>query len=227
LYSESKIHCISSAAHARFKSISSSKTHRALGRIPYLWIARWIEILQLNCCSAPGVRDRCGHFVASSAISNKLASDFRDGGMKASLSSSRAVFEFLALAVRRWPSIWRAGLNSLATIWKRTLINRGWVAAASHSLPTHKAPVPTIVRSCPITDKLLQCRECPLSAKSGLMHRIKEQLYSITSSARPIKGSGIFNPSAFAVFRLMTNSTFVDCWTGRSAGFSPLRIRPT
>ena len=32
-------------------------------------------------------------------------------------------------------------------------------------------------------------------------------------------------PSALAVLRLMTSSTFVDCWTGRSAGFSPLRIR--
>ncbi len=27
-------------------------------------------------------------------------------------------------------------------------------------------------------------------------------------------------------FRLMTNSNFVGCTTGRSAGFSPLRIRP-
>jgi hypothetical protein len=26
--------------------------------------------------------------------------------------------------------------------------------------------------------------------------------------------------------RLMISSTFVVCWTGRSAGFSPLRIRP-
>src|SRR5450631_1305982 len=26
------------------------------------------------------------------------------------------------------------------------------------------------VRYCPITDKMLRCRECPLCAKSGLMH---------------------------------------------------------
>jgi integrase len=39
-------------------------------------------------------------------------------------------------------------------------------ALFSHSLPTHKAPVPTIVRSYPIADKLLRCRECPLSANS-------------------------------------------------------------
>ena len=33
---------------------------------------------------------------------------------------------------------------------------------------------------------------------------------------------GIVRPSALAVLRLMTNSTFVDCCTGRSPGFCPL-----
>ena len=47
--------------------------------------------------------------------------------------------------------------------------------------------------------------------------------YSITSSARPLNGSGTVMPSALAVLRLMYSSTFVP---GRSAGFSPLRIRP-
>ena len=31
-------------------------------------------------------------------------------------------------------------------------------------------------------------------------------------------------PSALAVLRLMTNSNLVDCTTGKSPGFSPLRI---
>ena len=51
--------------------------------------------------------------------------------------------------------------------------------------------------------------------------------YSITSSARPSIESGNVMPSAFAALRLMRNSILVACWTGRSAGFSPLRIRPT
>src|SRR5262245_31846292 len=51
-------------------------------------------------------------------------------------------------------------------------------------------------------------------------------IHSITSSARPMSGSGNARPSVLAVFRLTTNSTFVDCCTGRSAGFSPLRMRP-
>ena len=33
-------------------------------------------------------------------------------------------------------------------------------------------------------------------------------------------------PSALAVLRLTISSTLVVCWTGRSAGFSPLRTRP-
>ena len=51
--------------------------------------------------------------------------------------------------------------------------------------------------------------------------------HSTTSSARPSSGSGTVRPSALAVLRLMISSTFVDCCTGRSPGFSPLRIFPT
>ena len=50
--------------------------------------------------------------------------------------------------------------------------------------------------------------------------------HSITSSARASSVGGTSRPSALAVFRLMISSTLVDCWTGRSAGFSPLRMRP-
>ena len=59
---------------------------------------------------------------------------------------------------------------------------------------------------------------------SGLMHRSKQHLYSITSSARTSKGSGIVRPSAFAVLRLMTRSNLVACSTGRSPALAPLRI---
>src|ERR1700676_375276 len=51
-------------------------------------------------------------------------------------------------------------------------------------------------------------------------------LHSITSSARPSSVSGKVMPSALAVLRLMYSSTLVASWTGRSAGFSPLRTRP-
>ena len=50
--------------------------------------------------------------------------------------------------------------------------------------------------------------------------------HSITSSVRPISGSGTTRPRALAVLRLTISSTLVVCWTGKSAGFSPLRTRP-
>src|SRR5215813_6039557 len=43
--------------------------------------------------------------------------------------------------------------------------------------------------------------------------------HSITSSARASSVGGTSRPSALAVLRLVNSSTFVTCWTGRSAGF--------
>src|SRR5262249_26692996 len=51
--------------------------------------------------------------------------------------------------------------------------------------------------------------------------------HSITSSARASSVGGTSRPSALAVFRLITNSNLVGACTGRSAGFSPLRMRST
>src|SRR5262249_52539883 len=51
--------------------------------------------------------------------------------------------------------------------------------------------------------------------------------HSITSSAMASNLSGTLSPSALAVLRLSVRSNLVGCMTGRSAGLSPLRIRPT
>ena len=45
--------------------------------------------------------------------------------------------------------------------------------------------------------------------------------YSISSSARPMTLGGKVSPSAFAALMLITNSNFVGCSTGMSAGFRP------
>ena len=82
------------------------------------------------------------------------------------------------------------------------------------------------VRFTPKSGHLQRTSRCPLCANSGLMHCSKQHRYSITSSAVVSSDGGIVRPSVFAVFRLITNSNFVGCTTGRSAGFSPLRIRP-
>src|SRR5438105_11287295 len=49
----------------------------------------------------------------------------------------------------------------------------------------------------------------------------------MTCSARRRSDGGIVRPSAFAVFRLMTNSNLVGCSTGSSPGFAPFRILST
>src|SRR5215467_7408789 len=49
--------------------------------------------------------------------------------------------------------------------------------------------------------------------------------HSITSSARESSDGGTVRPSTFAVLRLITVSYLVGACTGRSAGFSPLRMR--
>jgi hypothetical protein len=74
--------------------------------------------------------------------------------------------------------------------------------------------------------QLLLARRGPFLATSGLMHRGKQHLYSIASSVIASKLGGMVRPRAFAVFRLITNSNLVGSVTGRSVGFSPLRIRP-
>src|SRR5262245_20846817 len=51
--------------------------------------------------------------------------------------------------------------------------------------------------------------------------------HSITSSARCWRIQGTSRPSALAVLRLSTNSYLVGACTGRSAGFSPLKMRST
>jgi hypothetical protein len=51
--------------------------------------------------------------------------------------------------------------------------------------------------------------------------------YSITSSAIASTPGGIVRSSALAVLRLIANSNLVGCRTGRSAGLSLLRMRPT
>ena len=61
------------------------------------------------------------------------------------------------------------------------------------------------------------------SIKSGLA---AVQDFDSAYRARTSRAVGTERPSARAVLRLMISSTLVVCCTGRSAGFSPLRIRP-
>src|SRR5215470_17066293 len=50
--------------------------------------------------------------------------------------------------------------------------------------------------------------------------------HSITSSAMASSPGDTASPSTFTVFMLITNTYFIGCITGRSAGLAPFRIRP-
>jgi hypothetical protein len=68
---------------------------------------------------------------------------------------------------------------------------------------------------------ILEAGQSAGEAQSRLNATSRLRPYSITSSARPITGSGTLMPSALAALRLIISSTFVACWIGRSAGLAP------
>ena len=72
-----------------------------------------------------------------------------------------------------------------------------------------------------------QPKTCTKAAVSRCSNMMRRRRYSITSSARASSVGGMSRPSALAVLRLITSSYLVGACTGRSAGFSPLRMRST
>src|SRR5262249_39536376 len=83
--------------------------------------------------------------------------------------------------------------------------------------------------ACPLYPQKQTCAvQLGMSAKGQKQTQAPPQrgYYSITSLARLCTDCGTVMPSVLAVFRLTISSTFVVCWTGRSAGLSPLRIFP-
>src|SRR5262245_32410705 len=77
------------------------------------------------------------------------------------------------------------------------------------------------------TDALLRARrERPCDHRAAEQRDELTAHHSITSSAMASSPGGKLRPNTLAVLRLITNSNLVDWTTGRSAGFSPLRIRP-
>src|SRR5215469_15398662 len=69
-------------------------------------------------------------------------------------------------------------------------------------------------------------RNRPRRRRAAEQDEVAARDHSITSSARASSVGGTSRPSALAVLRLMRSSILLACCTGKSAGFSPLRIRP-
>src|SRR5262249_5839156 len=64
----------------------------------------------------------------------------------------------------------------------------------------------------------------PDASRCGIQS--KGARYSITSLARASSVGGTLRPRARAVGRFIASTNLADCTTGKSAGFSPLMIRP-
>ena len=87
--------------------------------------------------------------------------------------------------------------------------------------PVHKHANP------PHTLRLLRARrERPRGRRAAEEHDEVAAVHSMTSSASESKLSDIVTPSAFAVFKLITNWNLTVSITGRSAGLMPLSTRP-
>ena len=69
-------------------------------------------------------------------------------------------------------------------------------------------------------------RERPRCRYAAEQRDERAPLHSITPSAMASSDGGTVRPSICALWVLMTSSNLVDCTTGRSVGFSPLRMRP-
>ena len=105
----------------------------------------------------------------------------------------------------------------------RTVLGEpGGESPPGHSTFASLCPCAAHVRSTPISRHQQFGPVGPVRAKLG-----SDRGYSITSSARTRKDSGIVMPSAFAVLRLITSSNLVGFCTGRSPGLSPLRSLST
>src|SRR5262249_16919717 len=73
---------------------------------------------------------------------------------------------------------------------------------------------------------LRSCRERPRT-RSAEQRYERATPHPIPWSARASSVSGTMRPIAFATLRLIASSYLVAACTGRSAGFSPLRMRST
>jgi hypothetical protein len=121
-----------------------------------------------------------------------------------------------------------AALYSLATIasgltFRTQCLTRRAAPARSHRATDCSHVSFHRLRTCEV--RFVMTVECPRGDLSRCSN-VRSCGYSITSSARTSRAVGTVIPKALAALRLTNSSTFVVCSTGKSAGFSPLRIRP-
>src|SRR5262249_15674499 len=131
-----------------------------------------------------------------------------------------------AIEVARGPAIVGAKVASLDPTKSLKGLPKGHKPSAAFRIGVGIAPAHHGGKQPHTLALLRPCGERPGGRRAAEQRDELAAFHSITSSARASRLSGTVRPSAFAVLRLITNSNFVGCWTGRSAGFSPLRMRP-
>ena len=111
----------------------------------------------------------------------------------------------------------------------------------SHTTPRARQAMSDKPRQFSILDfQISDCRIEPtkeLRIEMSLLHALISlnlksaienlKCHLMTLSARTSTFGGIVRPICLAAFRLMMNSNFIGCSTGRSAGLAPLRILST
>ncbi len=119
----------------------------------------------------------------------------------------------------------------LSTGGSRTYADRldfGAILAAIAADGAIRGSLPQSMSALPDSDQFMHGHELTPNCNYCTATRERAQKrYSITSSAVASRVGGTVRPSDLAVLRLITSSYLSGSCTGRSAGFSPLRMRST
>jgi hypothetical protein len=161
--------------------------------------------LPQNVCSNQGSEGREDPVRIVGGLRRKALAFWCDGWCSQSIS--RRAVQLHVLPGVAFPPVGPGGLSSLP---------RYYTPLRRHLCPSRN---PSLVARAPIPCLLLSV---PGSAGHAPAHP-----YRITSSARIRSVGGNVILRACAVFMLRTNSNFVGCSTGRSAGLVPCRILST
>jgi hypothetical protein len=106
-----------------------------------------------------------------------------------------------------------------------------WSFVTDEATRRRVGPAPVTALHChrPETFRSASGMPCPARVEPACASSAPRRSVAhwINSSAVANSVSGMVRPRAFAVLRLMASSIFVSCCTGRTAGFSPFRMRST
>jgi hypothetical protein len=98
--------------------------------------------------------------------------------------------------------------------------------AITEVLATYECALQTRTHLVAIAESVKGHKEAVHTSQPMQRNKLRVQTHSITSSARATIHGGTARPNALVVLRLMASSKVRGSCTGRSAGLSPLSMRP-